>query len=155
MQTLDRYYDRVREQTGGVKPGKQAAVSTGTLQNKPSMPQMLAPTTERRTDVYRDPFAMTEALIRKSGTPGKELEFSPVNLKVRIPKLSLKGVVNKGEGEMAALLDMAGYGTYVVREGDTLSLPDQGENSVIKIQRIDRLSLVVQVGLIGQVIVVR
>lgn len=57
--------------------------------------------------------------------------------------------------EVAAILEVEGAGTHIVREGDTVGLQQLGSDAVVKVLRVDRLSLVVEVGTLGQVIIVR
>jgi len=44
---------------------------------------------------------------------------------------------------------------FLVREGDTISLQKNGKNNVLKVKKITKLSALVEVGTLGQVIVVR
>lgn len=112
--------------------------------------------------VGRDPFAVTERLRRVSAGGLQELQFVPSTAKQKkLPKMKLRGVIRGAEGEdgqrssVAALLDIKGSGVFVVREGDTIGLHDLGLDSVIKVVKVDALSLVVETGTLGQVIIVR
>ena len=113
---------------------------------------------------YRDPFALTNQLVRhdlKRGEPSgnqisnRNYNFTRLSSSVEVPKLTLRGLILKSEDEKAAILEVEGLGTYVVREGDTVSIPSGGMNNVIKVTQIDRLSLLIEVGKLGEVIVVR
>lgn len=104
----------------------------------------------------RDPFALTTVILgSQNDNTAPALEFTPVIAEAKIPKLRLKGIINT-KGEKTALLEVAGYDTYVVKENDAIGLPpSKGGTNVIKIKKIDRLSLIVEVGHLGQVIIVR
>lgn len=104
----------------------------------------------------RNPFAPTRqvATARRGGLPG-ELTLQPLQNAVKLPKMRLRGVVNDGANQLAALLELEGIGVYVVREGDTVGLYEAGSNHVIQIQKINRLNLLVKAGSVGQIIVVR
>ena len=78
------------------------------------------------------------------------LQFTPLQ-NAGAPVLAMKGIVNGG----LALLEVQGSGVYLVRKGDTLSLNRQGQNIVIKIEKIDHLSLMVKMGTLAEIIVVR
>lgn len=103
----------------------------------------------------RDPFALTSVILgSQNDKTAPSLQFTPVTTNTPIPQLRLKGIINTG-GEKTALLEVAGYDTYVVKENDAIGIPNQGGSSVLKIKKIDRLSLIVEVGQLGQVIIVR
>ena len=114
-------------------------------------------------DQERDPFALTSRMRnlipsqRASGENSTDsaYEFQRLSTGVKVPKLKLKGLIVKSEVDKAAVLDIQGLGSYVVREGDTLSIPDGSVNNVIKVTKIDRLSLMIEVGKLGEVIIVR
>lgn len=55
-----------------------------------------------------------------------------------LPKMKLKGLIRKPQGEVLALLDIAGIGIHIVRKGDTVSL---GSSGTIKIITIKDLSV--------------
>jgi hypothetical protein len=69
--------------------------------------------------------------------------------------MSLKGMIRGQEGDVAALLDIAGNGVHMVRVNDTISLHGIGRDVVVQVKAIDHLSLVIEVGSLGQVIIVR
>ncbi|WP_319381311.1 hypothetical protein [Thiomicrorhabdus sp.] len=112
-------------------------------------------------EASRDPFALTPRLMRsKRSAAGRkpaqtEYSFTRLTTDIKLPKLSLRGLIIKSENDKAAVLEVGSLGTYIVREGDTVSIPDGGFNNVIKVTRIDRLSLLIEVGKLGEVIVVR
>lgn len=110
----------------------------------------------------RDPFAVPSKLQKVSTGGLQQLQFvpTPAVAKKKIPKMRLRGVMRSsdaqpgGEG-VAALLDIKGSGVYVVREGDTIGLHDLGLDTVMKIVKVDALSVVVETGTLGQLIIVR
>ncbi len=106
-----------------------------------------APIPQVRTDPFQiSSFMQQKAQARNLGGP----QFTPLQ-NAQTPELALKGIVNGG----LALLEVQGSGVYLVREGDTLSLNRQGQNTVMKIEKIDRLSLMVKMGTLEEIIVVR
>lgn len=104
----------------------------------------------------RDPFSMTGYLWRAAqNSSGKDLNFvAGYDPEVELPKMRLRGLM-KQEHRTAALLDIEGIGVHVVYEGDSVGLHQLGVNSVIKIRKFDGLSLVVETGSYGQVLIVR
>ncbi len=114
----------------------------------------------------RDPFALTHRLVKQKPIENdarrgagesntRSYSFTRLNTGIDVPKLSLRGLVRKSAQDKAAILEVEGLGTYVVREGDTITIPSGGFNNVIKVTQIDRLSLLIEVGKLGEVIVVR
>lgn len=101
--------------------------------------------------VRTDPFQVSYFMQQKAlaGNLGG-LQFTPLQ-NPQVPTLIMRGIVSGG----LALLDVEGHGVYMVREGDNLSLNRQGQNTVIKIEKIDRFSLQVKVGTLNETIVVR
>ena len=72
-----------------------------------------------------------------------------------IPNLRLRGFVTGNGNQPVALLEVGKHQVFLVREGDTISLQNAGKNSVLKVKKITNLSALVEVGTLGQVIVVR
>ncbi|MBC8412814.1 MAG: hypothetical protein ISR96_02120 [Nitrospira sp.] len=103
----------------------------------------------------RDPFTVTpemETAIAYGSAP----LFRAAPETVRIPKLTLRGITYKDTpDDSIALLEVAGSGVYMVRAGDQISISPAGPEEVIKIQKMDRLSIVVEVGTLGGMIIVR
>ncbi len=113
----------------------------------------------------RDPFSATKKII-DTGDDGASsvdgdgaysgYDFRSPGLAVELPKLSLKGVVYKqSESDPLALLDVAGHGVYMVRLEDEIGFNFSDPSQVIKIKKINRLNIVVEVGSLGDLIVVR
>lgn len=98
-----------------------------------------------------DPFQISYFMQQKAQAHNQGgAQFTPLQ-NAQAPTLAMKGIVNEG----LALLEVQGSGVYLVRKGDTLSLNRQGQNIVIKIEKIDRLSLMVKMGTLAEIIVVR
>lgn len=98
-----------------------------------------------------DPFQVSSLMRQRAylqSQGGMQFVAAP---NAKTPTMTLKGLVNKN----LALLEIQGVGTYMVRQGDSLSFNKGGENLVIKIEKIDSLSLNVKVGTLQEVIVVR
>ena len=158
--------------------GVLEAAGTASVENNSFQPQNLAIQSqtginfeaESTLGLNRDPFSVPPGLMRqvvskqskqsKQGlTASKPLKpqysFTRLKTGVKVPKLTLKGLILKSEEEKAAVLQVGRFGTYIVREGDTISIPDGPKNNVIKVTKIDRLSLLIEVGKLGEVIIVR
>lgn len=104
----------------------------------------------------RDPFAVTSLMLQEQQTHGDALRFTPLSAAGgAAPQLTLRGVINGKNGARLALLDVAGSGVYLVREGDSISLHRATGNTVIKVKEVSHLSLLVEIGTLGEVIVVR
>lgn len=106
----------------------------------------LEPVPRLRSDPFRVSHLMQQKVFERRGGP----LFTPLH-DAPAPDMTLKGIVNGG----MALLEVQGSGVFLVREGDTISLSRQGRNTVMKIEKIDRLSLMVKVGTLEEIIVVR
>jgi len=113
----------------------------------------------------RDPFTATKKII-DTGNDGASsndddgaysgYDFRSPGLAIKLPKLSLKGVVYKqSKSDPLALLDVAGYGVYMVRLEDEIGFNPADPSQVIKIKKINRLNIIVEVGTLGDLIVVR
>jgi Tfp pilus assembly protein PilP len=110
----------------------------------------------------RDPFAVTQeiALLGQAGQtaqgPYAGHSFKSSSLAFNLPKLTMKGVVFKAQEKLPiALLEIGGIGVYMVRVGDEFSFNPAIPTQVIKVIKISRLNVVVEVGTLGDLIVVR
>ncbi len=125
-----------------------------------------------RADFGRDPFAITDRLRHVSIQGGLANAFVPSSGGAGvIPAMKLRGLVRQAvkksrnsaqngkntqkEARVAALLEIEGSGVHVVREGDTVGLHEIGRNTVLKVVKVDSLSVIVEVGSLGQLIIVR
>ena len=103
------------------------------------------------SEAERDPFGASGRLGAYIGDP----LFTPSASLKGIPKMRMKGYLEGADGEKVALLELVGGGVHIVREGETVGLYEIGRESVIRIQKINRLHLVVEAGSLGQLIIVR
>lgn len=106
----------------------------------------------------RDPFANTKAIqdqaAKNAATP--EARYTPGTDNARaIPGLRLKGYIEDRYQAPVALVEIEGYGVFLVREGDAISLQTRSGNALLKVQRVTNVSVQVEVGSLGQVMVVR
>ncbi len=107
----------------------------------------------------RDPFNLSgQTGIPATGNRFGPSTFLPNSDQQKIPKLKLKGVINadkKAPKDLLALLEIDNREVYMVRVGDEISYDPSKPNSAIKIVTISRLSVTVQVGSLGNVLIVR
>lgn len=104
----------------------------------------------------RDPFSATPLMQQEAQRQGVGPVFIPSpGGPQSIPNLRLRGYVTGNGNQPVALLEVAGQQVFLVREGDTISLQGGAQNSVLKVKKITKLSALVEVGTLGQVIVVR
>ncbi|NOG58903.1 MAG: hypothetical protein HND53_00240 [Proteobacteria bacterium] len=107
----------------------------------------------------RDPFNLSDKMGMQ--TPGGSVgptSFLPSFDQKKIPKLKLKGVINPDANspkELLALLEVNSKEVYMVRVGDELSYDPTNPSAAMKIVTISRLSVTVQVGSLGNVLIVR
>lgn len=130
-------------------PAVPAAPSSGAAPKKSLLAELSGQTAipQLRTDPFQISYFMQQK-ARAGNQVGPQ--FTPLQ-NAEMPTLVMRGIVSGG----LALLDVEGHGVYLVREGDTLSLNRQGQNTVIKIEKIDHLSLMVKIGTLNEMIVVR
>jgi len=109
----------------------------------------------------RDPFAPTQQILTSIVSPyaddGRSAFVSSGAL-TRLPPLKLRGVVKPdGESIVVALLEVGGAGKqiHMVKIGDEIAFDRNDPSLVFKIREIDRLSVIVEVGTLGDVIIVR
>jgi hypothetical protein len=108
----------------------------------------------------RDPFTTSDRMYSEVGNQSAQRAssgqgFVPGYGAQAAPKMRLRGFVTKGGKKSAALLDVEGAGVFLVSEGDEIGLQGLGQNSVLKIIKVDANGVRVQSGQVNQVIVVR
>jgi hypothetical protein len=108
----------------------------------------------------RDPFTTSERMYAEVGNQAATLAGSGQGFVAgygpqTVPRMKLKGFVNRGLKKIVALLEVEGAGVYLVSEGDEIGLQAIGQNSVIKVIKVDVNGVRVQAGRVNQVIVVR
>ena len=148
----------------------QQAGPLKTPEPEPQRPLSQAATVEQRPrqapqfDAYeegvRNPFAMTGEIAQlayKDNQPVNGYTKQPfTDLGGPLPKLTLKGVVFKAsQPDPIALLEIAGFGVYMVKVGDKVSIDPRDPKKVIQIKKISRLNVIIEVGTLGDLIIVR
>jgi len=107
---------------------------------------------------HRDPFAVSALMLQlvKGLNPTQAEDFtSGGESRDKVPILRLSGFLTQEDDSKIALLTIDGSGTYLVREGDTLSLQSLDENTVLKIESIHQQSISISIGTLGQRVIVR
>ncbi|MEW5057141.1 MAG: hypothetical protein AB1Y25_05910 [Cycloclasticus sp.] len=105
----------------------------------------------------RDPFANSQRMHERlqSGDSGEAFSFR-AQPNAYIPGLKLRGILDgESEDERLGLIEVASEGVFLVREGDTFSVRSAGSNVVVLVKEINNLSLMVEMGTLGEVIIVR
>lgn len=103
--------------------------------------------------VSRDPFSpsalMYDVLNKKNilGSNGNVYGMPRNGLK--IPKITLRGFIEKKGNETLALLDITGSGTQMVREGDEITFNPAEPHNKILITEISRKGVVADMGMMG------
>ena len=107
----------------------------------------------------RDPFTpsalMYETVGKQSGMASSAYGFSPSIEGVKIPKMKLRGLLNQDRRNYIALLEVEGAGTYMVREGDEFNIDPSQPKNAIRVDKITRLSITVETGMLGSIRVLR
>lgn len=107
----------------------------------------------------RDPFTpsalMYETVGKQSGMTNSAYGFLPSIEGVKIPKMKLRGLLNQERGNYIALLDVEGAGTFMVREGDEFNIDPSQPKNAIRVDKITRLSVTVETGVLGSIRVLR
>jgi hypothetical protein len=109
----------------------------------------------------RDPFTPSRMMYEQAGTrsniDSELFGFRPSdNPDIKIPKMRLRGFVTpEGTEEMLALLEIAGSGVFMVREGDEINIDPRQPATAIRIADINRLSVTIETGTLGRIRVLR
>lgn len=122
-----------------------------------SAPEVQSSEQEKATSMPRDPFSLSPQLLQELSTNRSTgvSQFQQQNSRV-MPRLKLKGIVrDDASNESFALLDVGGQDVHLVRVGDEISFNPADPKQVIKIMKIAPSSLVVEVGTLGDLIMVR
>ncbi len=106
----------------------------------------------------RDPFNLSgQSGIQRSGG-GFGTSFLPSIGNSDIPALKLRGVITPSTDEpedLLALLEVDKKDVYMVKVGDEISYDPRNPNAAIKIIKINRLTVTVQAGSLGNVLIIR
>ncbi len=111
--------------------------------------------------IKRDPFAPSQKILTSmvsTYTDNSRSAFVSSGVLTKLPPLKLRGVVKPdGENTVVALLEVGGSGKqiHMVKIGDEIAFDRNDPSLVFKIRAIDRLSVIVEVGTLGDVIIVR
>jgi hypothetical protein len=107
----------------------------------------------------RDPFTPSALMYKtvgaQSGMAGSTYGFVPSAENGGIPKMKLRGLLNQEEGNFIALLEVEGGGTFMVREGDEFNIDPSQPQNAIRVDKITRLSVTVETGMLGSIRVLR
>ncbi len=98
---------------------------------------------------------MYDSAGAQAGNPGGAYGFVPSGEGVRIPEMKLRGLLNQHGSEFIALLEIKGFGTFMVREGDEFTIDPSQPKNAIRIDKITRLSVTVETGMLGSIRVLR
>lgn len=132
--------------------------ANGSAETQPAAPY-LNPSAYPAQQWVRDPFTpsalMYETVGTQSGMANGAYGFVPAGDGMRIPKMKLRGLLNQEEGNFIALLEVVGVGTFMVREGDEFNIDPSQPKNAIRIDKITRLSLTVETGMLGSIRVLR
>lgn len=112
------------------------------------------PAPESEGPPARDPFQPTDRFQPPTASRARDA-FVPTEQPEAMPQLTLRGFIQDHEGQAIALLEVENQPVYLVRKGDTVSLPRRGRNMVIRIVNVGNLSLRVQVGELRREVIVR
>lgn len=132
-------------------------------QNTPSLtpyfPQLSGSPSFGTNVPLRDPFNLSDSLITQIPSDSiRPTTFLPSSNQQELPKLKLKGVLSPKSGaddELMALLEVNKDEVYMVKVGDEISYDPTRPSAAIKIKSISRLSVTVNVGTLGNVLIVR
>lgn len=112
-----------------------------------------------QTSVLRDPFTpsrlMYEVIGSQSGLQNGAYGFIPNLHGAKVPKMKIRGFIDKDEDKPLALLEIEGSGTFMVREGDEINIDPSNPRRAIRISSITRLSVTVETGTLGSIRVLR
>lgn len=103
----------------------------------------------------RNPFELTSPIIERLTAGETGVSFQRADGSFKVPNMKLRGMVLRQDGGKAALLEVQGLGTHVVREGDTISINAAIANAVVRVKRIERMQVEVEAGSMRQIIIVR
>lgn len=106
-----------------------------------------------------DPFSPEPIFTQPNSEPARvarQRQFVPAAVPQVLPEMRLRGIGRMAStGGLTVLLEIARHGMFVVSEGDTITLQALQAENVIRIREITDISVIVEVGSFGEVIVVR
>jgi len=101
----------------------------------------------------RDPFDTTSTMQNVARMAGPQ--FVPSEDTAGVPKLALKGLLEGEDGEPVGLISVENFGTFMVVKGEQISLQNGRSNLVLMVKEITPNTISVEVGTLGQLIMVR
>lgn len=127
-----------------------AAPRTAPAEPAPALSQPLA------LSPVRDPFSPSTLMYDSASASNNagNYGFSPSPTGGKIPEMKLRGLLSQN-GEFIALLEIKGFGTFMVREGDEFTIDPAQPKNAIRIDKITRLSVTVETGMLGSIRVLR
>lgn len=93
---------------------------------------------------------------RQQNTSAEPLQATPAfrSQNGALPRMRFKGFISAGKTR-AALLDISGIGTFVVHEKDKIGLQQLNNDMVLRIVEINTLNIIVEIGSLGEKLVVQ
>ncbi len=133
-------------------------IYTFAAQPTPAKNQPAGFSTRSNPQLVRDPFAPSDFLFDLVGKQASQNLLGNYGFvrspDIKIPHMRLRGFVENKNGKkntLIALLEIKGSGTYVVHEGDEISIDPTTPNNVIRITTITRDSVTVEAGRLGAI----
>lgn len=121
--------------------------------------EQTAPAPQQNEQTRSDPFSPETIFEQTPQTdgPAARRRFVPAAARpAQLPELTLRGIGRTGgENSPTVLLEVEGHGMFVVREGDTISLQALPAENVIRIKEITDISVIVETGSFGELIILR
>jgi len=109
----------------------------------------------------RDPFAVPYQLLQslanertKKGIANTSTIYTKAP-STALPKVKLKGILHHQNNASPLAIMLLNNETYMVRNGDEIGFNPADPSQVIKIKEIKRLSVLIEVGTLGELVIVR
>ncbi len=121
--------------------------------------EVIPPSSETATDgpSRNDPFGLEGIAETKPDIAPPPAGFLPAEKRPpRMPQMTLRGIGRMNTDDLpTALLEIEGFGLFIVTENDTISLQGVAGDNVMRIVNINDISVTVEAGSFGELIVVR
>lgn len=120
--------------------------------------------TLKKESVVRNPFSFGERIDKdslnksdyKEDKSNIDLGYVRAVNSGKVPKIELQGIIEYPDGNKdLALIAVNGDSTFIVKEGDEVSYEVSEPSKVIKVIKVDALKVVIELGQVGNVIVLR
>ena len=136
-----------------------------------ALPHNLCTSLEEQSP-QRDPFAATPRMFEQAALIAQQRkqveafqlasdggvmgDFKPTSAaNLRLPRLQLRGFCESPNGNRRVLLEVEGSGSFTVEEGDTVSVQRSTGNLVLRIEKVMDRTVFIDIGTLGQTLVVR